>query len=83
MHVSAEESKIMEQQILNRDRSGIPGTIRISFGIYNTYEEIDRFIEMVKKIVAGDYNKNYILNKEKGEYTPEGFEFNFKDYYTL
>ncbi len=83
MHVTKEESKIMEQQILNRDRSGIPGTIRMSFGIYNTFDEIDRFIEMIKKIVAGDYNKNYILNKEKGEYTPEGFAFNFKEYYTL
>ena len=83
MHVTPEASKIMEQQILNRDRSGIPGTIRMSFGIYNTFEEVDRFVAMVKKIVAGDYHKNYILNKEKGEYTPEGFEFNFKDYYTL
>ena len=83
MHVTPEASKIMEQQILNRDRSGIPGTIRMSFGIYNTFEEVDRFVAMIKKIVAGEYHKNYILNKEKGEYTPEGFEFNFKDYYTL
>ena len=81
MKVTEEESRIMEQQILDRDRSGIPGTIRMSFGIYNTFTEVDRFIQMVKKIIAGDYHKNYTLNKEKGEYTPEGFTFNYDDFY--
>lgn len=83
MHVSEADSKILEQQILNRDRSAIPGTIRMSFGIYNTTDEIDRFVDMVKKIVAGDYHKEYVINKEKGEYTPTGFEFNYEDYYKL
>lgn len=29
----------------------IPGTIRISFGIYNTREEIDQFFEALKKVI--------------------------------
>ncbi|MDD4225562.1 MAG: cysteine desulfurase [Mariniphaga sp.] len=29
----------------------IPGTVRVSFGIYNTTEEIDRFIEALKRVV--------------------------------
>lgn len=29
---------------------GIPGTVRASFAIYNTPEEVDRFIEAMKKI---------------------------------
>lgn len=83
MQVSDADSKLLEQQILHRDRSAIPGTIRMSFGIYNTMAEVDRFLEMIKKIAKGDYNKNYKLNKEKGEYTPKGFEFSYKDFYTL
>lgn len=31
------------------DFFGIPGTVRASFSFYNTFEEIDRFIEGVKK----------------------------------
>lgn len=31
------------------DFFGIPGTVRASFSFYNTFEEIDRFIEAVKK----------------------------------
>ncbi len=83
LNVSDADSKLLEQQILARDRSQIPGTIRASFGIYNTTEEIDKFIVMVKKIARGDYFKDYILNKEKGEYTPNGFSFDFDKFYQL
>jgi len=27
----------------------IPGTVRASFAVYNTFEEIDTFVEAVKK----------------------------------
>ncbi|MGZ3919961.1 MAG: aminotransferase class V-fold PLP-dependent enzyme [Bacteroidia bacterium] len=30
----------------------VPGTVRISFGIYNTKEEIDFFIEKLKKVIT-------------------------------
>ncbi|MDX5446880.1 MAG: aminotransferase class V-fold PLP-dependent enzyme, partial [Bacteroidota bacterium] len=32
------------------DRFGIPGTVRASFAIYNTREEVDRLIEGLKKV---------------------------------
>lgn len=32
------------------DRYKIPGTIRASFAVYNTFEEIDRFIEAILKV---------------------------------
>jgi cysteine desulfurase/selenocysteine lyase len=33
------------------DRLGIPGTVRASFAVYNTKEEIDYFIEALKKAI--------------------------------
>ena len=33
------------------DHFNIPGTVRISFAVYNTFEEIDAFIEALKKLV--------------------------------
>jgi cysteine desulfurase / selenocysteine lyase len=83
LHVSDKDSKALEQQILARDRSMIPGTIRVSFGIYNTTDEIDKLVEMVQKIADGDYFKDYKLNKEKGEYSPNGFSFDFDKYYQM
>ena len=83
LHVSDEDSKLLEAQILARDRSQIPGTIRASFGLYNTRDEVDAFIRMVRKIAAGDYSKDYVLDKEKGEYVPRGFAYDFEQSYAL
>lgn len=33
------------------DSLGIPGTVRVSFAFYNTKEEIDRFVETLKRVV--------------------------------
>lgn len=32
------------------DRFGIPGTVRASFSLYNTFDEVDRFIEGLDKV---------------------------------
>jgi cysteine desulfurase/selenocysteine lyase len=34
------------------DRFGIPGTVRASFAMYNSIEEIDRFVDALRKIVG-------------------------------
>jgi len=34
------------------DKLGIPGTVRASFGAYNTVEEIDRLAEAVARAAA-------------------------------
>lgn len=83
LNISDEDAAVFEKEILKRDRSHVPGTIRMSFGIYNTRDEIDRFVEMIEKIVAGDYQQNYRLDKEKGEYFPADFEFNFQEYFSI
>lgn len=37
-----------------------PGMVRISFGLYNTLEEVDSLIDFIKHLV---YNKNIFINK--------------------
>ncbi len=79
--VTQEEAKKIEKMIINRDRSEIPGAVRISFGIYNTKKEIDFLIEMLQKIVRKEYRGKYLLDKERGEYYPENFKFNFSEFF--
>ena len=81
MKVSDEAARKYELEILNRDRSHLPGAVRASFGLYNTVEEIDRFVNVVTTIASGQYKGDYVLNKERGEYTPKGFEFAFADHF--
>lgn len=50
----------MIKENINAPKEKMPGTVRISFGMYNTFYEIDRFLNVIYKIAI---NKNYYLNK--------------------
>ncbi len=58
---------------LSGDRSALPGMVRASFGCYTCKEDVDRWIEMVARIVHRDFVR-YELNPGTGEYAPVGFE---------
>ncbi len=77
LSLTCDQEKSMEERILARDRSTLPGAIRVSFGLYNTQEEIDELIEMIKKIATGDYHPFYVVDRESGAYVPKGFKFDF------
>lgn len=81
LHFPQEREHEMEQAILSRDRSDIPGTVRMSFGLYNTKAEVDEFVRMIRKIADGDYAGDYVIDKERGEYSPRGFAWNFTEYF--
>ncbi|UCF71666.1 MAG: aminotransferase class V-fold PLP-dependent enzyme [candidate division WOR-3 bacterium] len=81
--VTPEQAKEVEKHILARDRSTIPGTFRISFGLYNTKQEIDEFCKVLRKIIKKEYIGKYLLDKERGEYYPEGFQVDFSKFFTF
>jgi len=81
--VGEEESREVEAQIIARDRSRLPGMVRISFGLYNTVAEIDQLIDMLTIIVSKQYKGEYVLDKERGEYHPKGYSYDFQKYFSL
>ena len=81
--VTVEETKILEKKILSHDRSTIPGAVRISFGMYNTTDEVDQIIDILKIIAGGKYKGEYELFTKTGEYFPKNFEVDFNEYYKL
>lgn len=78
LHVNEKEAQELEEQILRRDRSAIPGAVRVSFGLYNTREEIDVLCTALDAISKGAYESGYKLDRERGAYTrddvPDEFE---------
>ncbi len=83
LNVSEEEAQILEQQLLNGDRSRIPGAVRISFGMYNTESEIDAIVSLLRRIATGNYNKNYVLDRARGEYNLKGYTPVYSKYFRL
>lgn len=55
------------------DRTAMPGMVRISFGAYNTFEEIDRAVEALKTIARRDYRGRYVQDPASGEYSALGW----------
>ena len=46
-----------------------PGMVRMSLGFYNEVEDVDRLIEALRRIVAGDVAGRYACD-DQGEYHP-------------
>ena len=75
--VTSDESREMERRILQRDRSSIPGTVRASFAIYNTTDEVDVLCNALDAIARGSYADGYSFDRERGEYFREDMNDRF------
>lgn len=69
LQVSPERIAEIKKEIANRDKSNMPGMVRVSFGLYNTREEIDALVSALNKIIAGDF-ADYRQDIPSGEYIP-------------
>jgi selenocysteine lyase/cysteine desulfurase len=83
VHLLQLEADEWRWQMLSGNRSSMPGLIRVSFGCYNTIEDIDRLLEMLERISNGHYKGNYELMPETGEYIPAGYEDPLEDHFLL
>jgi len=81
--LSKEEASEVRRRILAGDKSAMPGLIRVSFGLYNTLDEVDVLIDALNHISKGDYKGKYVQDKATGEYTPLDWHPDFSDYFKL
>lgn len=73
----------LRSRMLAGDKSDMPGLIRVSFGLFNTVEDIDQLAEALERVVHGRYTGKYNQDIATGEYTPEGWHPVFNDYFTF
>jgi selenocysteine lyase/cysteine desulfurase len=78
-----EEKNLWKKQILEGDKSKLPGMVRASFGCYNNEEDVDRFVEGLKRIAAGDIQGDYFLDRATGEYMPREYQESFNAFLEL
>jgi selenocysteine lyase/cysteine desulfurase len=83
LNITPEQSEIVRQNILSGDRSQMPGFLRASFGLYNSTEEIDIFVDALKQIQFGSYQGEYIQDIATGEYSPKGWDPEFNNYFSI
>ncbi len=81
MGIHGDHATQVRTQILSGDRRFVPGMVRVSFGLYNTLEEIDALVEGLDCITHGTYRGKYTQVVSNGEFTPEGWNVRYEDYY--
>jgi selenocysteine lyase/cysteine desulfurase len=81
--LSPSEARAVRSRMLAGDKSDMPGLVRISFGLYNTLDEIDTLIEALNRIARGEYSGQYIQEKSLGEYHPVGWDPDFEEYFSF
>jgi len=83
LRVPEEEAQRVRQSILNNDRRDVPGLVRISFGLYNDYWEIDRLITALQTIRRGEYRGVYFQDPHSGEYHPQERTVDYDQIFTF
>ena len=83
LKVPAEEALRHQEEIMAGKRRGLPGLVRISFGCYNTVEEVDHAADMLALIAAGDIQGEYEQDPGSGSYWPRGYEPDYERYFIL
>lgn len=72
---------MVREHMLAGDKSNMPGLIRASFGMYNTTEEVDFFVDALVHILRGEYAGDYTQNIATGEYTPANWQPDFNQFF--
>jgi selenocysteine lyase/cysteine desulfurase len=83
MGLSQAESNRVREEILANDRHDMPGMIRISFGMYNTVEEVDTVVQALSNIARGKFYGRYEQDSKSGEFQAIGWQPDLARYFKL
>jgi selenocysteine lyase/cysteine desulfurase len=77
LDVPSEELRAFRAAVRKGDKSTMPGLVRVSFGMYNSIEEVDELIDALEQIAAGDYKGTYKQDKSTGDFYAADWEPTF------
>ncbi|RPJ39410.1 MAG: aminotransferase class V-fold PLP-dependent enzyme, partial [Chloroflexi bacterium] len=83
LDVQENEARYVRERILNGDRSEVPGLVRISFGLYNQFDEIDYLVDALHCVARRGYRGVYRQDPASGDYVPQGWQVNCDDYFSV
>lgn len=81
MGVDEVQSALVREQILADDRRAVPGMVRISFGLYNSFADVDALVLALESIRRGAYQGQYEQDLPSGAFLPRGWSVRFEDYF--
>jgi len=80
--IDARGQQRIRYNLLHHRRDAVPGMVRVSFGLYNARDEIDRLVEALMAIAGGEYG-NYAVDSSTGFYSPAACTDDFSRYFKI
>jgi selenocysteine lyase/cysteine desulfurase len=77
--LAGQEARAVLDRMAAHDKREMPGMVRMSFGLYNTVDEVDRFAEALTQITRGEISGTYHQDTATGEFTPAGWNPDFAE----
>jgi selenocysteine lyase/cysteine desulfurase len=71
------------KQVVAGNRAHLPGLVRISFGCYNSTEEVDCLVDALHKIARGEIAGDYVQDPASGAYHERTFKPELDGYFKL
>jgi selenocysteine lyase/cysteine desulfurase len=81
LKVPDDRQKEVRRRLVEGIRDSVPGAVRISFGLYNTPEEVETLIQVLDRIIEHGYHGEYRENSVDGAYYPIGEKPDFRSYF--
>ncbi|WP_280151838.1 aminotransferase class V-fold PLP-dependent enzyme [Piscinibacter sp. XHJ-5] len=72
--LSPVEVQDLRADMIAGDRRAIPGMVRVSFGSYNSFDDIDAVADALERIARGEVRGRYVQDRASGEYAALGFQ---------
>jgi hypothetical protein len=72
LRISPDEAVRWRSEVLRGRKDRTPGMVRVSLGLYNTREDIDRLVDMLRRVAADDFQGCYQADTKTGEFFPVG-----------
>lgn len=85
LNLSSKDISRVQKELIFGDTSNIPGLVRASFGMYNTIDEVDIFISVLKHILDKRCQilNEYVFDKSTKEYLPRNLTNSFSKDFVL
>lgn len=83
LRVGEEQARRVRQSILDGDRREVPGLVRVSFGLYNNFDEIDALLEALERIRRGEYRGEYLQDSASGDFIPRGWQVDYDSFFAV
>jgi cysteine desulfurase / selenocysteine lyase len=73
LNVPDSQTAEIARRLTEGDPTDVPGMVRVSFGMYNTVEEVDAFAEALQSILSDGPKASYDLDRQSKDLIPHSF----------